>query len=89
VLAAAALVSIAAISVVGCGGAGLTASSSCADFSKASPEEQTEAVSTLSSEFDTPEYTTPLGEPEVGYYCAGNADTTLEAFFNQAQQYGE
>lgn len=75
--------------VVGCGGGGLSASSTCKDFSEASPEEQYEAISSLSSKFNTPAYTTPLGEPEVGYYCASSPETTLEEFFEQAAQSGE
>lgn len=68
----------------GCGSGGLAASSSCQDFSNASPEEQAEAISKLASQFNAPDYTTPLGRPEVGYYCAANPDTTLEEFFQQA-----
>ena len=77
-----------ALAVSGCGG-GLSASSTCKDFSEASFEEQTEVISSLSSKYDTPDYTTPLGEPEVGYYCASSPDTTLAAFFEQAAQSGE
>jgi len=70
--------------IAGCGGSsGLSASSTCEDFSKASLEEQAEAISSLSSEFDTPEYASPLGSPEVGYYCSSNPETTLEALFKQ------
>ncbi|HJZ38386.1 MAG TPA: hypothetical protein VJ204_19105 [Solirubrobacterales bacterium] len=45
-------------------------------------------ISSLSSRYDTPDYTTPLGEPEVGYYCASSPDTTLEEFFQQAEENG-
>lgn len=69
--------------VGGCGNE-LSASSTCRDFSTASLEEQSETVSVLSSEFETPEYTTPLGEPEVSFYCAGNPNVTLEEFFKGA-----
>ncbi len=74
--------------VAGCGG-GLSAGSSCKDFSEASFEEQHEVIGSLSSKSGTPAYTSPLGEPEVGYYCAGNPETTLEQFFEQASQSGE
>jgi hypothetical protein len=74
--------------IAGCGG-GLSASSTCKDFSEASPEEQHEVISSLSSKYDTPDYTSPLGEPEVGYYCAGSPDTTLEEFFQHAEESGE
>jgi hypothetical protein len=76
------------LGIVGCGGSSLSASSSCQDFSSASSEEQSQVISKLSSEYDTPDYTTPLGEPEVGYYCAGNSETTLQEFFEQAQSEG-
>jgi hypothetical protein len=74
------------ISSAGCGSSGLSASSSCRQFSEASPEDQATAISSLSSKFDTPEYSTPLGSPEVGYYCAGNPEVTLEEFFEQAHE---
>jgi hypothetical protein len=75
--------------VSGCGGGDLSASSSCKDFSEASIEEQSNVISSLSSKFGTPDYTTPLGEPEVGYYCASSPETTLEEFFQQAAESGE
>jgi hypothetical protein len=75
--------------VSGCGGGGLSAGSTCKDFSEASFEEQTQVISSLSSKYDTPDYTTPLGEPEVGFYCASSPDTTLETFFVRAEQSGE
>ncbi|MGA8745418.1 MAG: hypothetical protein WB507_06115 [Solirubrobacterales bacterium] len=52
----------------------------------ASPEAQSEAISKLSSQFDTPEYATPVGSPEVSYYCAGNPTTSLEQFFKHAHE---
>jgi hypothetical protein len=76
------------LALAGCGG-GLSASSTCKDFSEASAEEQHEVISSLSSKYDTPDYTSPLGEPEVGYYCASNPETTLEQFFEQAAESGE
>jgi hypothetical protein len=75
--------------IAGCGSAGLSASSTCTDFAEASPEEQSEVISSLSSKYDTPDYTTPLGEPEVAYYCASSPDTTLEEFFENASKSGE
>ena len=78
-----------AFAVAGCGGGDLSASSTCKDFSEASAEEQHDVISSLSSKFGTPDYTTPLGEPEVGYYCASSPETTLEEFFQQAAESGE
>jgi hypothetical protein len=83
------VVGIASALGAGCGGGGLSASSTCKDFSEASLEEQHDVISSLSSKFDTPDYTTPLGEPEVGYYCANSPDTTLEEFFERAHESGE
>lgn len=81
-------IALVAITAAGCGG-GLSASSSCKDFSEASPQEQTEAISSLSSKYNTPDYTSPLGEPEVGYYCASSPETTLGEFFEHASESGE
>lgn len=79
-------VTVFAVAVLpGCGG-GLSASSTCEEFANASLEEQQEAISSLSTKFKTPEYVTPLGSPEVGYYCASNPSTTLEEFFTHAHQ---
>ena len=82
-------IALMACAIAGCGSGGLSASSTCKDFAEASPEEQSEVISSLSSKYDTPDYTSPLGEPEVGYYCAGNPETTLEEFFQQAAESGE
>ena len=70
----------------GCGGSGLSASSTCQDFMSASPEEQEEAISKLSSEFNTPETATPLGRPNVPYACASEPDLTLEEYFQRAHE---
>ena len=71
---------------VGCAGSvlgsGLSASSSCKDFMTASQEEQTEAISKLSSQFDTPEVATPLGTPSIAYTCSSNPDMSLEKLFH-------
>ena len=80
------LIAAVALAASGCGDSGLTASSTCKDFVDASPEAQAEAISRLSGEFETPEYNTPLGSPEVGYYCAGSPETTLEEFFHNAHE---
>ena len=81
-------ITVTTLAVTGCGGS-LSASSTCKDFAEASGEDQHEVIPSLSSKFDTPDYTTPLGEPEVGYYCASNPETTLEEFFHQAAESGE
>jgi hypothetical protein len=68
-----------------CGTAGLSASSSCQQFMNASGSEQHEIVDQLASHFGKPAYTTPLGEPEVPYYCSANPSVTLEQFFQRAE----
>lgn len=72
--------------LLGCGGSGLTASSSCADFMGASAEVQTEAISKLSSEFNSPETATPLGAPNVSYVCAQEPEETLSEYFERAHE---
>jgi hypothetical protein len=67
-------------------GSGLSASSSCKDFMSASQEEQTEAISKLSSQFDTPEVATPLGTPSISYTCSSNPDMSLEKLFHSEHE---
>lgn len=69
----------------GCGGSSLSASSSCKDFMAASAMEQHEVVDQLSSHYDKPAYSTPLGEPEVPYYCSSSPSVTLGQFFQKAE----
>jgi hypothetical protein len=70
----------------GCAGSGLSASSSCKDFMTASQEEQTQAISTLSSQFDTPEVATPLGSPSIAYSCSSDPEMTLAELFQHEHQ---
>jgi hypothetical protein len=83
---------IAAVAAVGsfltlsaCGGSSLSASSSCRDFMNASAVEQHEVVDQLAGRYRKPDYSTPLGEPEVPYYCSANPTTTLADFFTKAE----
>jgi hypothetical protein len=69
--------------VAGCGG--LSESTSCGDFMKASPQAQQQIVVSLAGKYQKPDYATPLGMPEVPYYCAAHPDTTLGQFFASAQ----
>jgi hypothetical protein len=75
-----------AVMFLGCGGGGLSASSSCGDFLAASPEDQTQTISQLSSQFDTPELTTPLGEPNVAYVCSSSPEMSLEEVFQRSHE---
>jgi hypothetical protein len=45
-----------------------------------------EAISKLSSEFDTPETATPLGAPNVSYVCAQEPEETLAEYFERAHE---
>ena len=68
-----------------CGAGSLSASSSCQDFMGASATAQHEVVDQLASHYRKPAYSTPLGEPEVPYYCSANPAVTLGEFFEKAE----
>jgi len=72
------------VAIAGCGSS-LSASSTCQDFLSASPQDQQTAVEKLAAQYDKPDYATPLGEPDVPYYCSGNPSATLGYFFSHAQ----
>lgn len=74
------------LAVAGCG-SGLSASSTCQSFLNASPADQQSVVEKLAAQYDKPAYATPLGEPEVPYYCAAHPTTTLGQFFAAASNY--
>ena len=74
------------LGLAGCGG--LSASSSCKTFLSASQQAQVSAVEALAGKYNTPAYATPLGEPEVAYYCAGNPNSSLAKFFEGARGAG-
>lgn len=67
------------------GSLSLSASSTCQDFMNASPEAQVSVVDSLAAQYHKPDYATPLGEPDVPYYCAANPSVTLGQFFEHAQ----
>jgi hypothetical protein len=69
----------------GCGSE-LSASSTCKDFMNASASDQQEVVDKLASQYNKPAYTTPLGAPEVPYYCSANPTVTLQHFFEHAEE---
>jgi hypothetical protein len=73
------------IAVSACGAGTLSASSSCKDFMDASAPAQHEVVDQLASQFRKPDYATPLGEPEVAYYCSASPSVTLGDFFQKAE----
>jgi hypothetical protein len=71
--------------ITACGGGALSASSSCRDFMDASASDQHEIVDQLAGHYRKPDYATPLGEPEVPYYCSANPSITLGQFFEKAE----
>jgi len=81
----AATAATAALALGACGGGTLTASSSCREFMTASATEQHEVVYQLASQYRKPAFATPLGEPEVPYYCSASPSVTLGEFFAKAE----
>jgi hypothetical protein len=73
------------LALTACGGGSLSASSSCRDFMGASATEQHEVTDQLASHYQKPDFATPLGEPEVPYYCSANPSVTLAEFFEKAE----
>ncbi len=67
-----------------CNSSGLGASSTCNQFMSASPQQQQEVVDQLATQYNKPDYATPLGSPEVPYFCSANPDVTLGHFFQEA-----
>jgi hypothetical protein len=64
---------------------GLSGNSTCQDFLNSSSAAQQAVIQRLATQYDKPDYVTPLGEPEVSYYCAANPSITLGQFFANAQ----
>jgi hypothetical protein len=67
-----------------CNGSGLTAASTCSQFMNATPQAQQTIVDQLATQYNKPDYASPLGAPEVPYYCAANPNVTLGQFFSNA-----
>lgn len=76
---------ISALALGACGAGGLSASSTCQDFMNASASDQQQVVDSLAGQYNKPDYSTPLGSPEVPYYCSANPSVTLGEFFQKAQ----
>jgi len=77
---------ISCLALSACAGSGLSASSTCRDFMDASVTEQHEVTDQLASHYQKATYATPLGEPEVPYYCTANPSVTLGDFFQKAEE---
>jgi hypothetical protein len=84
-LAAAAASLTATLGLAACGGSTLSAASTCHDFMNADATTQHEAVDRLAAQYSKPDYATPLGEPEVPYFCSANPSVTLGSFFARAE----
>lgn len=65
-------------------GSGLSGTSTCQDFMNASAADQQKVVNQLATKYHKPDYTTPLGAPEVPYYCSAHPDVTLDSFFQNS-----
>ncbi len=76
---------LAGLALSACGGSGLSASSTCQDFMNASQSDQQAIIDKLATQYNKPDYASPLGSPEVPYYCAANPSVTLGQFFQKAQ----
>lgn len=83
-LAAVTAVAVPVLLTAGCGN-DLTGSSTCADFMNAQPDQQDQVVNTLATKYGKPDFTTPLGRPDVNYECAQRPSMTLDQFFSSAQ----
>jgi hypothetical protein len=75
---------LAAVSLSSCGAGGLSASSTCQDFMNASAQNQQSIIDKLASQYNKPDYTSPLGAPEVPFYCSSHPTVTLGQFFANA-----
>ena len=53
---------------------------------KASAAEQHEVIDQLASHYQKAVYATPLGEPEVPFYCSSDPSVTLGQFFQKAEE---
>lgn len=76
-IASAALV----LPLAGCGGSSLSGSSTCQDYLAASSSDQHTIVNQLATQYQKPDFVTPLGFPEVAYWCASSPTATLGHFF--------
>jgi len=82
-LAASCLAALTLSTMTACG-SGLSGSSTCQDFMNASGNDQTTIIDKLATQYGKADYTSPLGRPEVPYYCASHPHVTLDQFFSAA-----
>lgn len=74
---------VAVLALTACAPSGLSGSSTCTDFLAASADEQYEIVSTLATQYRKLDYTTPLGRPNIPYYCSNAPNMKLDALFSK------
>lgn len=72
-----------ATTVTACAPFGLSGSSTCSDFLKASADAQYDVVSTLAADHHKLDYATPLGRPNIPYFCSQAPNMTLDALFDK------
>lgn len=83
VIVAVVLFSIVVYSIINAG-SGLSGSSTCSEYLSASSDDQHAVVNDLASKYGKPDYVSPLGFPEVAYWCASQQNATLDQFFRNA-----
>jgi hypothetical protein len=71
-----------------CNSTSLGASTTCGQFMSATPQQQQQVIDQLATQYNQPDYATPLGSPEVPYYCSANPNVTLGGFFKEASLQG-
>ena len=72
-----------AAGLAGCSPGGLSGSSTCTDFLQASADAQYQVVSTLAVAHHKPDYATPLGRPNIPYYCSQAPNMKLDTLFDK------
>lgn len=65
-------------------GTGLSGSSTCQEYLAASSDDQHAVVNDLATKYGKPDFVSPLGFPEVAYWCSAQPNATLNEFFKNA-----
>jgi hypothetical protein len=82
-------IALALFGLASCGGSHLSGSSTCGDYMSAPQSERQSVVNELATQYDAPDYATPVGFPEVAYDCASDSDQTLDALFQRYSAGGD
>jgi hypothetical protein len=75
---------LSALTLSACNSTSLGSSTTCRQFMSATPQQQQQVLDQLATQYNKPDYATPLGSPEVPYYCSANPSVTLGQFFKEA-----